>query len=114
MIRQLDMPALPTEFVQYGAAQDSKSSYVHSRNSRPEVNRVTLCYRASPLQLSTIDILSVDKSAVTRSDFTASVEGNVTQLVTGWTPLFDSSLKDSAVVEALVNSSYQQHEVRRR
>ncbi len=35
-------------------------------------------------------------------------------LVTGWVPLMDSSLKDSVVVNATANASYEQVEVRTR
>lgn len=68
----------------------------------------------SPLlvsQLGTSDTLSVDVSGIVRDDFGASAEANVTQLVAGWTPLLDSSLKGSAVVNASTNSSYEEYEV---
>lgn len=53
----------------------------------------------------------MDASSVTRDDFDASVESNVTHLVSGWLPLMDSSLKGSVVVNASTNSSYEQLEV---
>lgn len=64
------------------------------------------------LQLGTSDALSVDVSGIVRDDFDASVESSVIQLVAGWTPLLDSSLKGSAVVNASANSSYEEYEVR--
>ena len=63
------------------------------------------------LQLGTSDTLSVDVSSIVRDDFDASVEASVSQLVSGWTPLLDSSLKGSAVVNASANASYEQYEV---
>lgn len=63
------------------------------------------------LQLGSSSTLSADVSSVTRDDFDASVEANVTHLVTGWMPLMDSSLKGSVVVNASANSSYEQLEV---
>lgn len=53
----------------------------------------------------------MDVSGIVRDDFDASVEANVVQLVAGWTPLLDSSLKGSAVVNASINSSYEEYEV---
>lgn len=53
----------------------------------------------------------MDVSGIVRDDFDASVEANVIQLVAGWTPLLDSSLKGSAVVNASANSSYEEYEV---
>ena len=63
------------------------------------------------LQLSVLNTLSADVSGIERNDFDASVETNVTHLVTGWAPLMDSSLKASAVINASVNTSYEQYEV---
>ena len=56
--------------------------------------------------------LSADVSSVIRGDFDASVEANVAHLVSGWTPLMDSSLKGSVVLNATTNASYEQIEVR--
>lgn len=55
--------------------------------------------------------LSADVSSVIKEDFTASVDANVAHLVTGWTPLMDSSLKGSVVLNATTNASYEQLEV---
>lgn len=56
--------------------------------------------------------LSTDVSSVIKEDFSASVEENVAHLVTGWTPLMDSSLKGSVVLNATADASYEQVEVR--
>lgn len=63
------------------------------------------------VQLGGVDVLSADVSGITRDDFDASVEANVTQLVAGWTPLMDSSLKGSVVINASVSGSYEHYEV---
>lgn len=70
-----------------------------------------LRYCALLLQLGALDTLSVDISGVIRDDFDASIEANVTHLVTGWNPLMDSSLKGSAIINASATSSYEQLEV---
>lgn len=63
------------------------------------------------VQLGASSTLSTDVSSVVRDDFDASVEANVTHLVTGWMSLMDSSVKGSAVLNASANASYEQYEV---
>lgn len=64
------------------------------------------------LQLGASSTLSTDVSSVIRDDYDASIEANVTHLVSGWMSLMDSSLKGSAVLNASANASYEQYEVR--
>lgn len=64
------------------------------------------------LQLGGSSTLSMDVSSVIRDDYDASLAANVAHVVTGWTPLMDSSLKGSVVLNATANSSYEQVEVR--
>lgn len=52
-------------------------------------------------------MISIDASSIMSTDFDASVDAKVTQLVTGWTPLMDSTLKGSAVINASANASLE-------
>lgn len=63
------------------------------------------------MQLGGSSTLSTDVSSVTKEDFDSSIEASVAHLVTGWTPLMDSSLKGSVVLNATTNASYEQVEV---
>lgn len=75
------------------------------------ITPVQRIFRVCVVQLGGVEVLSADVSGITRDDFDASVEANVTQLVAGWAPLMDSSLKGSVVMNASVNGSYEQYEV---
>lgn len=70
-----------------------------------------LTHSCSLFQLGASSTLATDVSSVAREDFDASVDATVAHLVSGWVPLMDSSLKDSLVINATANSSYEQVEV---
>lgn len=74
-------------------------------------DKISNAPRSCFLQLGTLSTLSADVSSVIKGDFDASVDASVSHLVTGWVPLMDSSLKDSVIINATANASYEQVEV---